>query len=247
MRRSRSWGMQEQIAVVVAVMLVAFSYSNYARYWPYQNPGFPQETAYATGVVAAFLAWFHLRELPALGVARAATVRGLGFAWMGLLALICAGLLIHDARQETFTVRGVDGSMTATAGDGPMLQRAVDLIQANTRRSEPILLAPQLTSLYVMTGRRDQLRQLSLLPGALDGPADEREAIRDLEAANLRFAITDRTPLTRYETGAFGIGYDRIVGDWIRNNFTHITTLRGQTTGGDNADRTLDVWLRRTL
>jgi Dolichyl-phosphate-mannose-protein mannosyltransferase len=247
LRRRGGWTADDQLAVVVAVMLVGFTYSVYARYWPYPNTGFPQETAYATAVVAAFLAWFHLRELPSHGFARAGTVRALGLGWMAVLAVVCAALVIHDARQETFTVRGVDGAMTATAGDGPMLQRAVDLIESSTQRSDPILLAPQLTSLYVMTGRHDELRQLSLLPGALDGAADEREAIAALQASGVRFAITDRTPLTRYEKGPFGLGYDRLVGDWIRTNFTRITTLHGRIAGGDDAPRTLDVWLRRTL
>lgn len=245
-RNRGEWTAADQVAVVLSVMLLGFSYSVYGSYWPYPNPDYPQETAYAMGIVATFLAWFHLRELPALNVARPETVRALGTGWLGLVAVVCAVLLVHDARGETYTVRGVDGSMTATATDGPMLQQAVDLIQQHTRRSEPILLAPQMTSLYIMTGRRDQLRQLSLLPGALDGPADEREAIADLDAAKVRFAITDRTPLTRYEAGAFGIGYDRLVGAWLRQNFTHIRTLRGRT-GSDDAPRTLDVWLRRTL
>lgn len=245
-RRRGEWAAADQVAIVLAAMLVGFSYSVYASYWPYPNPDYPQETAYAIAIVGTFLAWFHLRELPALGIARAGTVRALGTGWLAALAVIFAVLLVHDARTETFTVRGVDGSMTATAADGPMLQQAVDLIQAHTKRSEPILLAPQMTSLYIMTGRRDQLPQLSLLPGALDGPEAEREAIDNLEVAKVRFAITDRTPLTRYETGPFGIGYDRIVGEWLRKNFTHITTLRGRT-GSDDAPRTLDVWLRRTL
>ncbi|MET0604276.1 MAG: glycosyltransferase family 39 protein [Baekduia sp.] len=247
-RAAAAWSAQDQIALLVAVMLVGFSYSVYAAYWPYPNPDYPQETAYAMAIVATFLAWFHLRELPAMGVAKAATVRALGLGWLGALAAICIVLLIGDARSETFTVRGVDGSMTATAADGPMLQRAVDLIESNTERSEPILLAPQMTSLYVMTGRHDQLRQLSLLPGALDGPGDERRAIADLEAAGVRFAIIDTTPLTRYETGPFGVGYDRQIGAWLHKNFMHITTLRGRTTGSEDApSRTLDVWLRRTL
>jgi hypothetical protein len=136
--------------------------------------------------------------------------------------------------------------MRATAWDGPAYQAAVDVIQRETKPSDPILLAPQMTSLYVRTGRQDKLPQLSLLPGALNGPADERAAIKTLDAAHLRLAIVDRRPLTRYEHGIWGVEYDRLVGAWLRKNFTHTTTLRGPSVGGAEP-RILDVWLRRTL
>jgi hypothetical protein len=172
------------------------------------------------------------------------TLRTLGTAWIAVIAIAVAGLVVHDAREETFTVRGVAGTMKASPEDGKLFQQAVDVIQANTRLSEPILLAPQMTSLYVLTDRGDLLPQLSLLPGALDGPAAEDRAIRNLDIVRLRLAITDRTPLTRYGKGAFGVGYDQRLGRWIRTNFTHLTTLRGTS---DGAPRILDVWLRRTL
>jgi hypothetical protein len=243
-RRGEAWDRADQVALLVVLMLVGFSYSVYASYWPYPNPDYPQETAYAMAVIGTFLAWFHLRALPAGGIARATTVRALGTGWLAALAIICVVLLVHDSRTEPFAVHGVNGTMNATAVDGPTLQKAVDIIQQRTQRSEPILLAPQMTSLYVLTGRTDPLRQLSLLPGALDGPADEDAAIKTMDYAGVRLVITDRTPLVRYETGAFGTGYARRVGAWLRNNFDHITTLRGSGSAGTQP-RTLDVWLRR--
>jgi hypothetical protein len=245
-RRSIAFDARAQVALVVALLLVGFSYSVYASYWPYPNPDFPQETAYAMPVIATFLAWVHLRGLPALGLAQAGTVRVLGGAWLGLLAIVCAGLLVHDARKETVAIHGVDGTMVTNAANAGILQSAIDVIQRETKRSEPILLAPQMTSLYVMTGRRDVLPQLSLLPGSLDGPAAEDRAIRTMDVAKLRLAIIDRTPLTRYERGPFGSGYDQRIGAWLHKHFTHISTLRGRS-GGSEQPRILDVWLRRTL
>jgi hypothetical protein len=245
-RRGVAFDARAQVALVIALLLAAFSYSVYAAYWPYPNPDFPQETAYAMPVIATFMTWVHLRGVPALNLAPAATVRALGAGWLALLAIVCAGLLIHDARKETFTVAGADGSMKTAALDGPTLQAAVDIIQRETKRSDPVLLAPQMTALYVMTGRRDVLPQLSLLPGALHAAADEERAIKTMDDERLRLAIIDRTPLTRYERGPFGVGYDRRIGAWLRQNFTHISTLRGRS-GGSQESRTLDVWLRRTL
>ncbi|MCW3001740.1 MAG: hypothetical protein JWQ20_1038 [Conexibacter sp.] len=244
--RERSWDATAQLELLVALMLLGSTYVAYGKYIPYPNPDFPQETAYAMPLIATFLAWLHVSVLPRTGVAAPAALRAVGSWWIGLLAVGCALLLVHDARQETFMVRGTDGTMAATAADGEVYQAAVNLIQRETRRSDPILLAPQMTSLYVMTGRRDALPQLSLLPGALEDAAAQRRAIATLEAEHLRLAIIDRRPLTRYEHGTWGVEYDRLVGGWLHRNFTHITTLRGRSAGG-NEPRTLDVWLRRTL
>jgi hypothetical protein len=244
--RDRAWDATAQLELLVALMLVGSTYVAYGKYIPYPNPDFPQETAYAMPLIATFLAWLHVSVLPRTGVAAPAALRAVGTWWIGLLAVGCVLLLVHDARQETFMVRGIDGTMAATAADGEVYQAAVDLIQRETRRSDPILLAPQMTSLYVMTGRRDALPQLSLLPGALEDAAAQQQAIAMLESEHLRLAIVDRKPLTRYEHGTWGVEYDRLVGAWVHRNFTHVTTLRGRSAGG-NEPRTLDVWLRRTL
>jgi hypothetical protein len=244
--RGRPWTPRAQTSLLVALMLVAFSYSAYARFWPIPNPDFAQNTSYAMPFVAAFLVALHVRAIPALTGDRSGALRAIGIGWVALVAVATAGVLVHDARQERFTVHGVDGSMRATLADGPAYQAAIDVIQRETKRSEPILLAPQMTSLYVMTGRRDVLPQLSLLPGALDGAQSERDAIRTMEDSRLRLAIVDRRPVTRYAHGTFGVEYDRRIGAWLRQNFSHISTLRGRS-GGSQEPRILDVWLRRTL
>jgi hypothetical protein len=245
-RRDREWGPRAQLELLLALSLVGFSYSAYALYGPYPNPNFPQQTAYAMPVIATFLAWVHVRVVPATGLADPRILRRLGTAWIVLLAVGCAGLVVHDARQETVMVHGADGTMAASATDGPAYQAAVDVIQRQTRRSEAILLAPQMTALYVMTGRHEPLAPLSLLPGALDSDAAQRAAIKAMDDQGLRLAIVDRRPVVRYEHGTFGVEYDRLVGAWLRKNFTHTMTLRGPSVGGAEP-RILDVWLRRTL
>lgn len=91
----------------------------------------------------------------------------------------------------------------------------------------------------MLSGRQNPLRQISLLPGALDGPRDEAAAIARM--GGVRLAIVDRDPLTRYRSGPFGSGYDRAVGAWLNRDFARVETLRGSGTRSP----TLDVWLRR--
>lgn len=242
--RARPWSRGGQVQLLLALLAVGFSYSAYARFAPYPNPSFQQGTAYAMPVLAILLAWLHVRVVPRLLPLGASSVRLVGTVWIALLAVCCLGLLVHDARGETGVVRGPHGTIRTTPADASAYQQAVDVVLARTHRSEPILLAPQMTSLYVLTGRQDVLDELSLLPGALATPADERAAIRTLDDRGVRLAITDTTPLARYRRGAFGVGYDRLLGAWLRRDFTRFTTLRGTDAAGH--ERTLDVWIRRT-
>jgi hypothetical protein len=150
-------------------------------------------------------------------------------------------LVVHDAAQETVTVAGAHGSMTALPADGAAYQAAIDTIQSQTRPGEAVLLAPQMTSLYVMSGRADPLPEISLLPGTLADAAAERSAIKRLQTSGVRLVITDRAAQTTYDQGPFGETYDTQLGRWIRTNFRPTAVLRGD---GPNP-RTLDVWKRR--
>lgn len=242
--RTRRLDREDSVTLLVTLLVVGFSAGAYALFVPYPNPRFPQETAYAMPVVAMFLLLLHTRLVPRLAPASAAGVRALGVAWVALLAASCIALVVSDARLETFTVRGAHGTMTALPADGPVYQQVVDVIERETRPGQPILLAPQMTALYVLTGRRNPLGQVSLLPGSLENPAAERDAARVLDDADLQLVVTDRDPLVRYRSGAFGTGYARVFGAWLHRNFTLAVVLHGPATT-DNT-RTLDVWRRRT-
>ena len=104
-RRNVAFDARAQVAFVIALLLVGFSYSVYAAYWPYPNPNFPQETAYAMPVIATFLAWVHLRGLP---VARAGPGRHAADAGRRLDRRagdrLLRFLLVHDARKETVAI-----------------------------------------------------------------------------------------------------------------------------------------------
>jgi hypothetical protein len=159
---------------------------------------------------------------------------------VAVLALASAGLIVKDTRAETGVVRGAHGSLTARPAEAPALQQALDAIAKYTRPGEPVLLAPQMTALYVMADRENPLPQLSLLPGALATAADEDAAIARMR--DVRLVITDGTPLNAYEHGPFGTTYDERIAAWLRSEFRVVSTARGSGPGA----RTLDIWLRRT-
>ena len=235
--RRGDWSAQEQAPLLVALLLAAMATSAYGAFYPHPRPDGPQATAYAVPLVAAFLVWLHI-GLVRKRAATAKATAALGAAWVALLVIASATLIVGDARKESVIVRGLHGAISAPPSAGGAYQGAVDEIERRTAPGDPVLLAPQLTALYVMTGRTDPLRELSLLPGALAGRAGERRAIAAMDG--VRLAVTDRVRLKQYGQGAFGATFDRELGAWLRRDFRRVTTTRG---AGPNA-RALDIWVR---
>ena len=231
----RRRGVADHTPLLVALFLGAVTLNTYASFLPFPNAEFPEATPYVLPLAAAFLVWLHIDELGG----RAPGARLLGAAWLAALVLAAGGLAAHDARQETATVRGPHGAMAALPQEAPALQRALDLVAAHSRPGDPVFIAPQLTALYVMAGRRDPLPQLSLLPGALATAADEDRAIARLRG--VRVAVVDRTPLRTYHHGAFGTTFDRRLDSRLRRDFRRLET----TSGPGAAGRQIDVWIRR--
>jgi hypothetical protein len=189
----------------------------------------PQMALYAAPLAASFLVRLHLTH------ARGAFVAGA--AWLCFLAAAGLGLTLKDARAQA-PVRGPGGALLESPADAAAYQGAVEWIEASTRPGEPILVAPQLTTLYTLSGRENPLRYISLLPGTIATAADERAAIAQLERAGVRLAVIDRTAFTGFGHTTFGGSFNRLIDAWLRRTFSHAATLRGN-------DLTLEVWQRR--
>jgi hypothetical protein len=218
-------------AVLLSLLVAALAANTYADFNPQPKQEFVGATAYLLPIVAVFIAWLHVSVA---GPKRPLAARA-GVGALVALALVSGALVVHDAREETFTVHGPGGSLKAAAADGPAYQAALDTIARTTKPGEPVLLAPQMTSLYILADRPDPLPQLSLLPGALPTVEDERRAIK--RSSGVTLVVTDRTPLDLYGQGAFGATYDTELGAWLRRDFRRDRTLEG-------AARTLDIWRR---
>lgn len=229
-------GWQLACALVLAVLAA----KTYDAFFAFPNAAHPQAAVYALPFAALFLAWLHLQVLPR----GSAVVRRLGAGWLALLALAGVTLAARDAVGKDVVISGPHGTLRANAADGPAYQAAVRAIVRDTRPGDPILLAPQMSSLYFITGRTNPLPQLSLIPGSLPTSAAQHEAIARLSA--VRLAVTDRNPPQGYGAGAFGTGYDRELGTWLRQNFRHVATLRGGPVDQQTTTRTLDLWKRST-
>jgi hypothetical protein len=233
-RRSGDWNPAAQLQLASTVVLAVLAAKTYAAFFIYSTV--PQYAVYTIPFVAIFLAHLHLVEL-----ARGGGARAVGAAWLAFMIVVGLGLTWKDARAESATVHGPGGTMAVRPRDGTVYQAALSSIMDRTQPGDPILLAPQLTTLYVLTGRVNPLPQLSLLPGALPTEFDERAAIARLESRGVRFVVVDRRSFGEYGHSTFGGSFQRVLASWIRENFDHTTSLGDGSAGSPE----LQVWVKR--
>jgi hypothetical protein len=227
------WDAVAQVELVGAAFLVVLAGKTYADFVLYSHV--PQLAIYAAPFAALFLARLHLGPL-----ARSPHAWVLGAAWLAALAVAGVGLSLKDAHAESMSVAGPGGSLKASPGDAVLFQAAVRWIDTQTRPSEPVLLAPQLTALYLIADRPDPLPEISLIPGALPSAQDERAAIARLGEVGLRAAITDGRSFGEYGQTTFGGSFDRVLASWIHRHFDRAGVLVGR-----NSAHKLTFWVRR--
>jgi hypothetical protein len=233
-RRPAAWPLRDQVALLVTVFLAVLAAKTYGAFDPQPNALRAQAAIYALPFAAIFLVWLHGE---ALGHG-ARWTRMTGLAWVAALAVAGVVLTAQDATRESATVHGPGGSIAALPGQAEPLQALLRAVDARTRPGEPVLFAPQMTALYVLAERPNPLAQLSLIPGALATPADEDAAIERLR--DVRLVAIDGRARSEYGQGAFGEGFDRRLGAWLRRDFRRVATYRG---AGDGA-MTIDLWQR---
>ena len=234
-RRRGHLDARDETAFVSAVVLVVIGATTYASFFLFATR--PQVAVYAAPFAVILLARLHLNEL-----ARFRGVFAFGVAWLVFLAAAGALLTVKDARAKSADVHAAGGTMFAAPGDAQAYELALARIAASTRPGEPILLVPQLTALYTLSGRTDPLAEISLLPGALPDAAAEQRAIATLERKHVRLVVTDSRRFTEYGHTSFGGSFDRRLAAWIRRSFVPVT----HAATGTKPVHKLVVWLRRS-
>ena len=227
--------------IVGLTALFALGLSSYGAF--YLHAPHPQMAVYAVPLAAIFLARLHMRDLV---LNRAGYV--LGAAWLVFLVAAGTALALKDARIETASVQGPGGSIAETAQEAALYSGALNWIERKTSPGDQILVAPMMTGLYVLADRSSPLAEISLIPGALPSPADERRAIEKVAAARVPLVITDDRAWPGYGHTSFGKSFDRELAAWIRANYDRAAVIRAPahiTFEGNHAERTVSVWLRR--
>jgi hypothetical protein len=198
-----SWPADAALIVAAALLgLRAYSaFTTEASYAPY----------YAAPLVLV-LAIAHARLAELRPAARGVAIGALGVLAAGFAAYSLGGLYRHDDTA----VRTPRGTFMTSAAAASALQEAVRAIGASTRPGERILAAPLDGGLYFMTDRPPALRELSLLPGLLATPAEERAAVMRLQRERVGLALISARDFSPWGTPRFGVDYAPLLGSYLR-------------------------------
>lgn len=185
---------------------------------------------YYAAPLVLLLGIFHARIAAERPRARTAALGALGLAAAGLAAYSLVGMYRHlDA-----TVHTPRGSFVTLASAAPALQKAVDVIDADSRPGSAILAAPIDGGMYFLADRQPASYELTLLPGLLPDKASQEQAIARLRQDHTSLAVIASRQLSVWDSGSFGTGYDRLVGGYLRSATTSRTVVGSlaQPSGG---------------
>jgi hypothetical protein len=201
---ARSWP-ADLALIVAAAGLGLRAYNAFTTYGSY--------AAYYAAPLVLLLGIFHERLAERRPRASGAVLGVLGLVAVGLAAYAIGG----QYRHYTTPVHTPRGTFVTSAQGATALQAAVRLVDAHTRPGERILAAPLDGGLYFMTNRRPALRELSVLPGLIDSPAEERAAIDRLRRYRVKLAVLGARDFSDWSTPTFGVSYDAQIGAYLRS------------------------------
>jgi hypothetical protein len=176
---------------------------------------------YYAAPLVLLLGILHVRIGERRPQARAAVLGALGAVALGLATYAVVGLYRH-LNTPVHTPRG---TFVTFASAAPALQATVRAVDANTRPGDRILAAPLDGGMYFFTDRRPASYSLTLLPGLLATRADQQAEIARLRGEHARVAVLGARDFSLWKTSAFGVGYDKLVGDYLRRSAESTTTL----------------------
>jgi hypothetical protein len=142
-------------------------------------------------------------------------------AVMAMLGAVAAGIALYAAvalyPDKSTVVHTAAGDYVGDSRSAGAQQQAIDFLRGHTAPGEPILALPADAGTYFLTDRPQALYENMFLPGLLDTRADERAAIARLKREKVRYAVVSNRDTSAFETGRFGVGYDQLLGRYLRS------------------------------
>jgi hypothetical protein len=176
---------------------------------------------YYAAPLVLLLGILHSRLAERRPQARIAVHGALGLVAAGLAAYALGGLYVHD-NTAVHTPRG---TFVTTATAAPAIQAAVRQIDSLTSPEQRILAAPVDGGLYFMSDRRPALRELSMLPGLIASPTEERAAIARLRRGRVTLAVIGARDFSSWGSRTFGRDYDPLLGQYLHSQAIGTETL----------------------
>ena len=114
-------------------------------------------------------------------------------------------------------VHSAAGSFVGENRSAGAQQQVLDFVRGHTAPGDAVLALPADGGMSFLTGRDPALYEVMFLPGLLDTRADETAAIARLKREHVRYAVISARDTSAFDTGRFGEGYNRVLGDYLRS------------------------------
>jgi hypothetical protein len=218
--------------IVVAAGLGLRAYNAFTTYGSY--------APYFAAPLVLLLGILHTRVAERRPQARLAALGALGLVAAGLAAYALGGQYSH----YNTAVHTPRGTFVTSAEAAPALQAAVRQLDAHAGPGQRVLAAPVDGGLYFMADRRPALRELSLLPGLIATPAEERAAIARLRGEHVTVAVVGAREFASWGTPTFGVDYDPLLGAYLRGaaSTTAVVGTLSDPVGGTNPSKGFTVY-----
>jgi hypothetical protein len=218
--------------IVVAAGLGLRAYNAFTTYGSY--------APYFAAPLVLLLGILHTRVAERRPQARLAALGALGLVAAGLAAYALGGQYSH----YNTAVHTPRGTFVTSAEAAPALQAAVRQLDAHAGPGQRVLAAPVDGGLYFMADRRPALRELSLLPGLIATPAEERAAIARLRGEHVTVAVVGAREFASWGTPTFGVDYDPLLGAYLRGaaSSTAVVGTLSDPVGGTNPSKGFTVY-----
>jgi hypothetical protein len=198
-----SWPLDLALAAV-ALLLTSRAYDEFTM---------SSAAPYYAAPAVLLLGLLHQRVGERLPSARAAS--------MGALAALAAGIVLYSTialyPDKGTTVHTARGNYVAANDSAAVEQQAINFVRSHTEPGEPILALPADAGIYFLADRPPALYENMFLPGLIVTRAEEEEAIAQLRREGVRYALVSTRDTSAFETGRFGVGYNRLLGRYLRS------------------------------
>jgi hypothetical protein len=157
-------------------------------------------------------------------VAKRFSVRFDGVLGTVLAAILCASLVAltldyYPIRERSYVVSSERGILYASPEVGKGYSQALDFLESAKRQSQPVVILPEDTALYFLSGTRAPSRWYLVLPQVLaPGPATA-DYIEELARADPRYILISDRATPEFGLPLFGVDYGQQIMAWIGQHY----------------------------
>ncbi len=110
------------------------------------------------------------------------------------------------------------GTIFTYPSEADLYPKIISFIQEEKKRGKRVLILPEETLLYTLSGTEAPTRWYQLTPGILD-PQQEELYIQQTDRSEIDFILLSNRSSIEYGVPFFGLDYDRKVYRWIEQNY----------------------------